>query len=121
MPAQSLTETYTGSVGTGIVFDTDFTAKPMGWDVFNESANAAPVTLNGSLANVGDGRVVIESATAGTSTTLNVTTAGQLEGVDLRGVTINGDVTLGAQSVIRSNVKGVRRSPRRRQGLMVGV
>jgi hypothetical protein len=49
-----------------------------------------------------------------------VSNAGQLEGVDIKDVTINGPVTLGAQAVVRSNVRGVRRSPRP-QGLMVGV
>lgn len=105
--------------GTGIVFDTDFS--PSRFDpYFLDSANGAIVTPAITLANVGDGRVVIESATAGMSASLNVTNPYQLEGVDLKDVTINGDVTLGAQSVIRSNVKGVKRSPRR-QGLMVGA
>ena len=97
--------------GTGVVFDTDFT--PAEFDpFFLDTANGAIVTPSTTLANVGDGRVVIESSTAGTGATLNVTNPYQLEGVDIKDVTINGPVTLGAQSVVRTNVRGVKRTPR---------
>jgi hypothetical protein len=102
--------------GTGIVFDLDLT-QPRFDPYFVDTAVGAIVTPSNTLANIGDGRVVFESATAGTSAALNVSNPVELAGVDLRDVTINGDVTLGSQSVVRTNVRGVRRSPRT-QGLL---
>lgn len=57
--------------GTGIVFDADFTTKTVGANSFTESSsNAATVTINGALAQVGDGRMALTASTAGTAATL---------------------------------------------------
>ncbi len=54
-----------------LVYDADFTAKPFGANSFTESsAQAATVTLNGSLMQAGDGRVLINSSTPGTAASL---------------------------------------------------
>ena len=98
--------------GTGIVFDTDF-SNQFGPHYVDSSTNGAIVTPSTTLANVGDGRVVIESATAGSAATLQVDTVTGMNYVDLKGVVMNGaDTYIGATSVIRSNVKGVRRGPK---------
>ena len=53
--------------GTGIQLDVDFTTKAFGANTFTESsANAATVTINGSYAQAGDGRVAVTSSSAGT-------------------------------------------------------
>lgn len=58
--------------GTGIQCDMDFTTKAWGSNTFVESSsNAAAVTLTGN-AIVGDGRVAISSASAGTSALLTL-------------------------------------------------
>jgi hypothetical protein len=106
--------------GTGIVFDVDFTNQFGPFYV--DSANGAPVTPQTTLANVGDGRVVIESATAGSAATLQVDTVTGMNYVDLKDVVMNGaDTYIGATSVIRSNVKGVRRGPQTGMSMMMGV
>ncbi len=57
--------------GTGIVFDADFTTKTVGVNSFAEgSSNAATVTINGVLAQAGDGRVSLVSSSAGTAATV---------------------------------------------------
>lgn len=97
--------------GSGIVFDTDLTV-PFG-PRFYDTANGAVVTPSNTLANVGDGRVLIESATAGSAATLQVDSVTNMNYVDLKDVVMNGaDTYIGATSVIRSNVKGVRRGPK---------
>lgn len=64
--------------GTGIVFDADFTrslATP-GWldaaktQFAESSVNAATVTVNGALAQAGDGRVLLTSSTGGSAATI---------------------------------------------------
>lgn len=106
--------------GSGIVFDTDLTV-PFG-PRFYDTANGAVVTPSNTLANVGDGRVVIESATANSPATLQVDTATGMNYVDLKDVVMNGaDTYIGATSVIRSNVKGVRRGPQTGMSMMMGV
>jgi hypothetical protein len=58
-----------------LVFDADFTTKPFGANTFTESSpNAATVTINGSLAQVGDGRVSLISSTPGSQATLSKAT-----------------------------------------------
>jgi hypothetical protein len=53
------------------VFDANFTSKAFGANSFTESsANAATVTINGSLAQAGDGRVLLNSSIPGTKATL---------------------------------------------------
>ena len=107
--------------GTGIVFDVDFTNQ-FGPHYVDSSTNGAIVTPITTLANVGDGRVVIESATAGSAATLQVDTVTGMNYVDLKGVVMNGaDTYIGATSVIRSNVKGVRRGPQTGMSMMMGV
>ncbi len=107
--------------GSGIVFDTDFSPARF-WPFFLDSANGAAVTPSTTLANVGDGRVVIESSTAGTGATLEVGSTTGMNYVDLRDVTMNGsDTYIEATSVIRSNVKGVRRGPKTGMSMMMGV
>lgn len=60
---------------------------------------------------------VVDLATETIATTVTLPT--QLEGVDLKDVSFNGaDAFLGTQNVVRSNVKGLKRSPQR-QGLLV--
>lgn len=104
--------------GTGIVLDMYPASRVYQQDSITDAyGNTLAAT---GTALVCDGRVALSSVTAGTSATLNVANPAQLVGVDLKDVTINGDVTLGSQCVIRSNVKGVKRSPRP-QGLMVGA
>ena len=97
--------------GSGIVFDTNFSNQFGPYYV--DSANGAIVTPITTLANVGDGRVVIESVTAGSAATLQVDTVTDMNYVDLKDVVMNGaDTYIGATSVIRTNVKGVRRGPK---------
>lgn len=53
------------------IFNADFTAKAFGSNTFTESSsNAATVTINGTLAQAGDGRALINSSTGGTQSTL---------------------------------------------------
>lgn len=57
-------------IGGTVAFDADFTSKPFGADTFVESSsNAATVTLNGN-AQQGDGRVLINSTSAGSQAVL---------------------------------------------------
>jgi hypothetical protein len=61
--------------GGTIVFDADFSGKPVGANTFTESSpNAATVTINGALAQVGDGRVSLVSSTPGSQATLSKAT-----------------------------------------------
>ena len=104
--------------GTGIVFDVDFTNQ-FGPFYVDSSTNGAIVTPQTTLANVGDGRVVIESVTAGSAATLQVDTVTGMNYVDLKDVVMNGaDTYIEATSVIRSNVKGVRRGPQTGMSMM---
>ena len=106
--------------GSGIVFDTDF-SNQFG-PFYIDSANGAAISPSNTLANVGDGRVVIESATAGSAATLQVDTVTDMNYVDLKDVVMNGaDTYIEATSVIRSNVKGVRRGPQTGMSMMMGV
>ena len=78
-----------------------------------DSANGALVTPSTSMSLASDGRVVIESVTAGSAATLQLDNPANLNYVDLRDVVTNGaDTYIEATSVIRSNVKGVRRGPK---------
>lgn len=104
--------------GTGIVFDTDF-SNQFGPHYVDSSTNGAIVTPITTLANVGDGRVVVESTTANSPATLQVDNVTNMNYVDLRDVVMNGaDTYIGATSVIRSNVKGVRRGPQTGMSMM---
>jgi hypothetical protein len=59
-------------IGGTTVFDADFTQKPIFANSFVESSvNAATVTLNGALGQLGDGRVLVNSSTPGTAATLS--------------------------------------------------
>jgi hypothetical protein len=56
------------------VFDANFATKTVGNNTFTESsANAATVTINGAQAQVGDGRIGINSSIAATSGTISST------------------------------------------------
>jgi hypothetical protein len=69
------TTIYADLSETNKVFDADFTTKPFGANTFTESsANAATVTINGALAQVGDGRVSLISSTPGSQATLSKST-----------------------------------------------
>lgn len=58
--------------GSGIVFDADFAAKPVGTNGFTESSsNAATVTINGAVAQVGDGRISLVSSSGSVAATLS--------------------------------------------------
>jgi hypothetical protein len=66
---------YSDLTETNKVFDADFSGKPFGANTFTESsANAATVTINGPLAQVGDGRVSLVSSTPGSQATLSKAT-----------------------------------------------
>ncbi len=55
--------------GTGIVFDADLTAKAIMANSFTESSsNAATVTVNGALAQVGDGRISLTASSTSAAT-----------------------------------------------------
>jgi hypothetical protein len=76
-----------------------------------------------TITRVGDLNVsttTVRSSTTGTSATLLITGAvDQHNGADWQDITLNGsDAFLGAQNAVRSNVKGVKRSPRY-AGMMV--
>ena len=65
------TQIYNGIAGT-LVFDSHFTTKPVGANSFTESSsNAATVTINGVLAQAGDGRVSLVSSTPSTAATIS--------------------------------------------------
>lgn len=105
---------------TGIVFDIDLTTR-CAVPTFVERVTGAPITPFG-LATVGDGRVVFNSSTAGTGATLQIDNTANLNYVDLRDVSVNGaDLYVGASSVLRGNVRGVRRGPRTGLSMMVGI
>lgn len=56
------------------VFNPDFTTKTVGANTFVESSsNAATVTINGTLAQAGDGRVSLVSSSGGSAATLTST------------------------------------------------
>lgn len=58
------------SAGTP-VFDCDFSKQTVGVDTFNEvSSNAALITINGTYAKVGDGRIALISSSAGSVATI---------------------------------------------------
>lgn len=66
---------YASALGSGSgtpVLDANFATKTFGVNSFTESSsNAATITINGVLAQAGDGRVLINSSTAGTQATLS--------------------------------------------------
>lgn len=63
---------YSDLTETTKVFDADFTTKAVGANTLIESSsNAATVTINGALAQVGDGRVQIISSSAGSAATIS--------------------------------------------------
>ena len=66
---------FNSALGSGSgtpVFDANFATKQFGANTFTESSsNAATVTINGALAQVGDGRVSLVSSTPGTEGTLS--------------------------------------------------
>jgi hypothetical protein len=67
-------QVYNGIAGT-LELDANFATKPFGANSFTESSsNAATVTINGALAQVGDGRVSLVSSTIGTQATLSSST-----------------------------------------------
>lgn len=96
--------------GVAIV-DVDFTRMQYAWLDISQSP---PVSVTAqSLGMTYDGRAVIESVTTGSAATLQVDSTTGMNYVDLRDVVMNGaDTYIGATSVIRSNVKGVRRGPK---------
>jgi hypothetical protein len=65
-------QVYNGVAGT-LAFDADFTTKTFGANTFTESStNAATVTINGSGAQLGDGRLSIAATTPGSAATISV-------------------------------------------------
>ncbi len=66
---------FMNGINGTVVFDSNFTTKPVGANTFTESsANAATVTINGTLAQAGDGRVSLVSSTPGSPATLTKST-----------------------------------------------
>jgi hypothetical protein len=69
---------YSDLTETTRVFDADFATKPVGANTFTESSsNAATVTIAGSLAQAGDGRVQIVSSSAGSPATISKASGSQ--------------------------------------------
>lgn len=82
------TAAFTGT----LQFDSDLTAKTVGVNSFTESsANAATVTINGTLAQAGDGRVAIISSAGGSASTLSSTSLVALDYVTVQDNTASGN------------------------------
>jgi hypothetical protein len=100
---------YNGIGGT-LVFDANFTSKPVGANTFTESStNAATVTINGAAAQAGDGRVLIAASTPGTAATVSVASGTvQSNYLSLQDSTATGGATFyaGANSANISNNTG---------------
>jgi hypothetical protein len=101
------------------VLDVEPTSRPYLRDTQTDAYGNTMVASAGALA--ADGRVLLRSTTAGQSATVFVTGAvDQHTGVDVCDVTFNGtDTHLGAQAVVRSNVKGEHQP--RYVGMLVGA
>jgi hypothetical protein len=64
-------QVYNGIAGT-LVFDANFTTKQVGANTFTESSsNAATVTITGTAAQAGDGRVLINASSPGVPATVS--------------------------------------------------
>lgn len=101
-------QVYNGIAGT-VVFDADFMQKPFGANTLTEgSTNAATVSINGVAAQLGDGRAVINSSTAGTAATISVASGTvSCTGLSLKDQIATGGATfLAVRSSIVSNVTG---------------
>lgn len=90
------------------VFNADFTAKAFGANSFTESSsNAATVTINGVLAQAGDGRVSLTSSTPGTAAVLTKPTGTvSADYLTIQDSTAGVGWYAGANSVNVSNNKG---------------
>ncbi len=72
------------------VFDADFTTKTVGANSFTESSsNAASVSIVGTQARVGDGRVSLVSSSAGTAATLSSTNQQSVNYLSIQDSTVN--------------------------------
>jgi hypothetical protein len=93
-----------------VVLDADFSAKSFGANSFIESSsNAATMTINGALAQAGDGRVMLDSSSAATAATVSKST-GYVAGtyLTIKDSTATGGAAwyAGANSVSLTNVTG---------------
>lgn len=92
--------------GSTPIFDADFTTKAFGVNTFTESSsNAATVTINGTLAQAGDGRVSLVSSTGGSAATLSSSIQQSVDYLSIQDSTVNASPKwyAGANSV---NVSG---------------
>ncbi len=88
------------------VFNADFTTKTVGANTFTESSsNAATVTINGVLAQAGDGRVSLVSSSGGSAATMTSTNQQSVSYLSIQDSTVNASPKwyAGANSV---NVSG---------------
>lgn len=100
---------YTTIDGSTPVFDADFTTKTVGANSFTESsANAATVTINGTLAQAGDGRVSLVSSTPGTAATLTKPGVAivEVDYLSIQDSTVTGNATLWYAGSHSINVSG---------------
>lgn len=95
--------------GTGIVFDADLTTKPFGADYLTESSsNAALVTINGTLAQTGDGRCFLSSGTNGTTATVVLGAKPTLNYVAIKDITFYGPTAFCSPGINKNNVAGAQ-------------
>lgn len=81
---------YSTIGGSTPVFDADFTSKTVGANSFTESSsNAATVTINGVLAQVGDGRVSLVSSTGASAATMTSTNQQSVNYLSIQDSTVN--------------------------------
>lgn len=88
------------------VFDSNFITKAFGVNSFTESSsNAATVTINGVLAQAGDGRLSITSSSGGTAATLSSNRSSKVDYLVIKDSTVIGNAVwyAGSHSV---NVSG---------------
>ncbi len=72
------------------IFNSDFTTKPVGANTFTESSsNAATVTINGTLAQAGDGRVSLVSSSGGSAATMTSTNQQSVNYLSIQDSTVN--------------------------------
>jgi hypothetical protein len=112
--------------GSGIVFDTDFSPARF-WSVLS-SIHRPTVRSGHAVDHAGERRGRSGSSSSppppAQPATLQVgSVTGNLNYVDLKGHVVmhRADTYIGATSVIRSNVKGVRRGPKTGMSMMMGV
>lgn len=110
---------YNSALGSGAgtpVFDANFATKTLGANTFTESSsNAATVTINGGIAQAGDGRAAYASSTPGTKATLAIPANQEFSQVDLatfQDLAASPILYGGSNSKIISNCSGIQLSDR---------